>query len=134
MPEEVYTSIKQLQVNKSLGPNSIPTKILKLAKDTLSGTLSELINKSFLSGTFQNVFKIAKVVPVFKTESRILCSDYRPNSLLSNIGKIIEKLMHKRLNIFLEKKQIYYNFQFGLDQTFPPTMLSYPSLKPSNLI
>ena len=42
--------------------------------------------------------------------------------------------MHKRLNIFLEKKQIYYNFQSGLDQTFLPTMLSYPLLKPSNLI
>ena len=42
-PEEVYKSIQELQVNKSLGPNSIPTKILKLAKDTLSGPLSELI-------------------------------------------------------------------------------------------
>ena len=42
-PEEVYISIQELQVNKSLGPNSIPTKILKLAKDTLSGPLSELI-------------------------------------------------------------------------------------------
>ena len=58
-------------------------------------------------------FKIAKVVPIFKAESGILSSDYRPISLLSNIGKIIEKLMHKRLNFFLEKKQIYYNFQFG---------------------
>ena len=66
-----------------------------------------------MSGTFPNVFKIAKVVPIFKAESRILCSNYRPISLLSNIGKIIEKLMHKRLNVFLEKKQIYYNFQFG---------------------
>ena len=106
-PEEVYKSIQELQVNKSLGPNSIPTKILELAKNTLSGPLSELINKSFLSGTFANVFKIAKVVPIFKAESRIVCSNYRPVFLLSNIGQIIEKLMHKRLNVFLEKKQIY---------------------------
>ena len=117
-PEEVYKSIQELQVNKSLGPNSIPTKILKLAKDTLSGPLSELINKSFLSDIFPNVFEIAKVVPIFKAESRILCSNYRPISLLSNIGKIIEKLMHKRLNFFLEKKQIYYNFQFGFRSNF----------------
>ena len=52
--------------------NSIPTKIVKLAKDILSGPLSELICKSFLSDTFPNVFKIAKTVPVFKTESRTL--------------------------------------------------------------
>ena len=53
---------------KFLGPSSIPTKMLKLAQDTLSGPLSELTNESFLSGTFPNVFKIAKVVPIFKTE------------------------------------------------------------------
>ena len=86
---EVYKSIQELQVNKSLGPNGIPIKILKLAKETLSGPLSELINKSFLSGTFPNVFKIAKVAPIFKAESRILCSNYTPISLQSNIGKII---------------------------------------------
>ena len=28
------------------------------------------------------------------------------------MGKIIEELVHKRLNVFLEKEQIYYNFQF----------------------
>ena len=116
--EEVYKSIQELQVNKSPGPNSIPTKILKLAKENLSRPLPELINKSFLSGVFPNVFKIAKVVSVFKAESRILCSNYRPISLLSNIGKIIEKLMHKRLNVFLEKKQIYCNFQFGFRPSF----------------
>ena len=67
--------MQELQVNKSLGQNGIPTKILKPAKDTLSGPFSELINKSFLSGTFPNVFKIAKVIPIFKAESRIFCSN-----------------------------------------------------------
>ena len=98
-----------MQINKSSCPNSVRTKILKLAKGTLLGPLSELINKSFLSGIFPNVFRIAKVV---KLKSRILCSNYRPISLLSNIEAIIEKLMHKRLNVFLEKKKIYCNFQF----------------------
>ena len=76
------------------------------------------MNKSFLSGIFPNVFKIAKVVPIFKVESRILFSNYRPISLLPNLGKIIKKLMHKRLNVFLEKKKIYYNFQFGFRSNF----------------
>ena len=77
-----------------------------------------LINKSFLTGIFPNVFKIAQLVRVFKAESRIFCSNYRPISLLSNIGKIIEKLMHKILNVFVEKKQIYCNFQFGFRSNF----------------
>ena len=56
---------------------------------------------------------MAKVVPIFKSELRLLCNSYRPISLLSNIGKIIEKLMHQRLNFILEQYNCYYPFQFG---------------------
>ena len=50
---------------------------------------------------------------VFKNESRLLCNNYRPISLLSNVGKIIEKLMHQRLNQFLEENECFYSHQFG---------------------
>ena len=39
-------------------------------------------------------------------------NNYRPISLISNISKIIEKLTHKRINSFLEQKNIFYPFQF----------------------
>ena len=56
---------------------------------------------------------MAKVVPIFKSETRSLCNNYRPISLLSNISKIIEKLMHYRLKFFLKQYNCYYPFQFG---------------------
>ena len=46
--------------------------------------------------------KIAKVVSIFKNEKILLWNNYRPISLLSNIGKLIEKLIHLRLNLILE--------------------------------
>ena len=95
------------------GPNSIPTKILRLIKDKISIPLSKLMNKSFSTGCFRNIYKTAKVIPIFKTESRLLCNNYRPISLLSNISKIIEKIMHQRLNKFLEENNCFYNLQFG---------------------
>ena len=51
--------------------------------------------------------------PIFKTNSRLLCNNNRPISLLSNISKIIDKIMHQRLNKFLEEKNCFYNLQFG---------------------
>ena len=39
--------------------------------------------------------------------------NFRPISLLSNIDKIVEKLMHGRLYSFLSKNKIIYNLQFG---------------------
>ena len=53
------------------------------------------------------------MIPVFKNESRLSCNNYRPISLLSNIGKIIEKLIHKTLNLFLEQHKVFYALQFG---------------------
>ena len=61
--------------SKSTGPNSIPTKILKIIKKSISTPLSALINNSFANRTFPNVCKIAKVVPVFKNESKLLCNN-----------------------------------------------------------
>ena len=99
--------------SKSTSPNSIPTKILNITKKSISTPLSTLINYPFANGTFPNVCKIAKVVPVFKNDSRLLGNNYRPTSLLSNVGKIIEKLMHQKLNQFLEYNECFYPHQYG---------------------
>ena len=72
----------------------LQTKILHLIKDKISIPHSELINKSFSTGCFPNICTTAKFIPIFKTESKLPCNNYRPISLLSNISKIIEKIMH----------------------------------------
>ena len=86
---------------------------MKQIKDIISAPLAKLTNRSFHNGAFPNILKIAKVIPIFKSESRVACNNYRPISLLSNIGKIIEILMHKRLHSFLEIQNCFYPAEFG---------------------
>ena len=43
-------------------------------------------------------------------------SNYRPITLLSNLDKIIEKLMHKRLMGFLNDQKVLYKKQFGFQK------------------
>ena len=69
-------------------------------------------------GVFPSVFKTAKVVPIFKKDSKLDYSNYHPISLLSNIEKILEKLMYKRLYTFLDNKNIIYDLQFGFRQQY----------------
>ena len=69
-----------------------------------------------MTGIFPSVLKIAKVVLVFRKDSKLDYSNYCPISLLSNIEKILEKLMHKRLYTFLDNKNIIYDLQFGFRQ------------------
>ena len=71
-----------------------------------------------MTGVFSSVLKTAKVVPVFKKDSKLDYSNYRPISLLSNIEKILEKLMYKRLYTFLNKNNVIYNLQFGFRQQY----------------
>ena len=66
---------------------------------------------------FPSVLEIAKVVPVFKKDSKLDYSNYRPISLLSNIEKILEKLMYKRLYTFRDNKNITHDLQFGFNTT-----------------
>ena len=113
---EIISCISSLESNKGSGPVSIPVNILKLLKHDISEPLAELINLSFSTGTFPRNLKIAKVIPIFKKDSPLECSNYRPISLLSNIDKIFEKLMYSRVISFLEKYNCIYPLQFGFRQ------------------
>ena len=99
---EISFIISSLDSHKSSGPNNIPVKILKLLKNDIFQQLSDIFNMSFSTGQFPSVLKIAKVIPIHKKQSKVNYTNYRPISLLSNIEKIIEKLMYKRLSNFLD--------------------------------
>ena len=76
---------------------------------------------SFLTGKFPSVLKIAKVIPIHKRQSKVDYANSRPISLLSNIEKIIEKLMYKILSNSLDINNLIYSLQFGYRQKYPIT-------------
>ena len=111
--EEIQQEIKLLKNNKAIGPQSIPTKLFKTFNKALSEPLSNLINLSFIKGVFPNVLKTAQILPTFKKGDKTEMNNYRPISLISNVSKILEKLMYKRLYTFLEENNSFYSYQFG---------------------
>ena len=93
--DKIESQIKHLKNHKANSPNSIPTTILKKFGTNLSFSLTELINLSFNQGKFQTVLKMASVTPTFKKGDKLDLNNCRPISLISNISKIIEKLIHE---------------------------------------
>ena len=89
-----------------------------LLKQDISKQLADLFNLSFFPGSFPSILKTAKVVPVFKKGSKLDYCNYRPISLLSNVEKILEKHMYKRVYNFLTENNIIYDLQFGFRQKF----------------
>ena len=113
-PVEVSKVLMSLSENKATGPHSIPYPIISSNLNSISSIFSDIINLSFFSGVFPSRLKEAKVIPVFKNKgSPFDAENYRPISLLSNIDKIFQKLMHKRLVDFLDQSNSLYPLQFG---------------------
>ena len=79
----------------------------------MCASLSLIINLSFCTGIFPNNLKTAKVIPIHKKGSKLELTNYRPISLLSNIDRIFEKILHKRVYGFLSMKKVLYEQQFG---------------------
>ena len=113
-PQEPSYVLKKFKKNKlSAGPEHIPTKILKSSPDNILLALSHVFNLSISKGDFINCFKLATVCLVFKKGNSNNINNYRPVSLLSNISKLLEKVMYNKLYLFLEKQNFFYNYQFG---------------------
>ena len=73
----------------------------------MSKPLVKLINFLFSEDIFPDLLKFANVIPVFKKGDNLDYDNYRPISLLSNIGKLKEKIVFKWIYSFLEKNSVF---------------------------
>ena len=113
-PNEVKLEILSMSNNKSYGFYSCPVSILKHASDIISDVLTKIFNKSIDLGTFPSKLKMAKVIPIFKSDDNTDPNNYRrPISLLSCFNRIFEKLVYKRMKSFIEENNILSTSQYG---------------------
>ena len=113
---EVEDVISNLDSTKSIGPNSIPIKLLKVLKPYISQYLEKLVNQSFVEGHFPSKLRSAKVLALFKKGNSELASNYRPISLLPLFSKVFERIMYNKLYKFLTANNIIYPLQFGFQK------------------
>ena len=89
--------MSSLNINGSCGPNTIPTKTLRLIQYQYLNIVRLYVNYVSLQeffGFFENS----------QSKSNLEVSNYRPNAILSNINSIFEKLVNGRFLDFLRRK------------------------------
>ena len=62
------------------------------------------------------MLKCGLIHPIHKGDSKMLCSNYRPMSILPIFSKILEKLMYKRLTSFIDKYDLLHEHQYGFQK------------------
>ena len=95
---EIALSIKS---KSSTGYDNLSDKLVKLIIPHIADVLVHIFNQSFLTGIFPDPYKIAKVIPIYKSGDKHDPNNYRPISLLTAFSKILKKLVYKRLINFI---------------------------------
>ena len=105
--------LKDLNPSKAVGPDLIHNKILTVSSPVISAALTSLFNRSLLEGRFPCQWKIAHVTPIHKKGSRDKCTNYRPISLLSCVGKVLERCIQDCLLNYLRINDLITPCQSG---------------------
>jgi hypothetical protein len=93
--QDVADQLQNLDCNKAYGPDGISPKFLKLCVPVIVYPLTKLYKYSMDMCYFPIIWKSANVLPLFKKDEDYLRTNYRPVSLLSCLGKILEKIVFK---------------------------------------
>ena len=113
--QDVKDQLNNLNYKKPGGPDEIMPKLIKIFNTNLIIPLTLLFNRSLQLGQVPNQWKLANVSAIFKGKgSPDDPSNYRPISITSCIGKILEKIIFKYLYNYLQENDILTKFQSGL--------------------
>jgi exonuclease III len=107
---DVLSEAKKIGTYKSIA-EPLPFRILYRAIVFLLIPLTAIINFSFQEAFVPGALKRAVVTCIYKNGRKDDVANYRPISVLTLAGKIIESLVQKRLSTFINSRQILYSYQ-----------------------
>jgi hypothetical protein len=102
-----------INIDSANGTDGIGARLLRCCGSELTEILVRVFNFHLMHGLFPSELKVARTVPIYKSGSHKLPTNYRPVSVLSNFAKIFEKLIHKRLSDFYDTIGFINRNQFG---------------------
>ena len=112
-PSVVKKMIRTLKSNSAPGPDGITPRLLQELADEVAVPLSCIFTKSMTEGIVPGDWKTAHVTPIFKKGQKSSPTNYRPVSLTSVPGKIMEKVVKESLMSHLKRNNLIRKSQHG---------------------
>ena len=107
-----------LTTSKATGLDSLPARFLKDGAEVFACPLVHIINLSSYSSQILEDMKNARVVPLYKKQSKIEPGNYRPVPILSVTSKILKRIVYNQLEHYLKENNLLYNRQSGFRPSF----------------
>ena len=92
---------------------SISPSLLKLYPHTFASIFHVIFNQCIHHRVFPLIFKHSTVIPIPKSPGLSTLANFRPISLLPNIGKVFEKVLATQIKLYLEENNLLYFRQYG---------------------
>ena len=109
----VKKKLTKLNPNKAPGPDKIHPRVLKETADVISSPLSVIFHKSLSEGRLPTAWNIGNITPIHKKGSRSSAGNYRPVSLTSIIGKVMESIIRDHLVQHMMDNALFCDAQHG---------------------
>ena len=116
--EEIENLLNGLTANKATGLDSLPARFLKDGTEVIACPLAHIINLSLHSSQIPEDMKNARVVPLYKKQSKTEPGNYRPVPILSVTSKILERIVYNQLEHYLKENNLLYKLQSGFRPSF----------------
>ena len=111
--EVVEETLLSRNPNKAAGPDGIEIRLLKECAEELTPILTELFENSLDKGEVPKSWKEANIVPIHKSGSKAIMSNFRPVALTPVISKVCEKIVCATMMAFLTQNCLLSQQQHG---------------------
>ncbi|GAB0205476.1 mitochondrial enolase superfamily member 1 [Grus japonensis] len=104
--DQVKDHLGKLNTHKSMGPDGMHPRVLRELADVVAVPLSIIFERSWRTGEVPEDWRKANVTPVFKKGKKDDPGNYRPVSLTSVPGKVMEQLILEVISKHVEDKKV----------------------------
>ena len=109
----IIKQLEKLNPRKAIGPDLIPTTIIKEHREIIAPMLTHLFQQSIDNGSVPMDWKKANICAIFKKGDRTICKNYRPVSLTCVMCKILEHVVASHIMSHLDDNDILVHYQHG---------------------
>ena len=112
-PKMVEKKLEKLNIYKSSGPDGVHPHVLQKTAKAMSTPLAHIFQQSLDTGEVPEDWRTANITPIHKKGDRAEPSNYRPVSLTSQVGKVLETFIRDKIVEHLTENNLLSEAQHG---------------------